>query len=162
MDSFVALAAASMGVLIVILAILVALYVLSSIAIMRVLKILGYANVWMAWIPFLNYFALANVTADADGKTKADRTKAGGRSGVRVCIEEKSGDKTGVRRTEKSGDKKRSRQSGESRIAKETGIERKYGSGQFGSDGKGDGFDENFTDRAAADGTGRNRKKSGK
>ncbi len=70
MDSFVALAAASMGVLIVILAILVALYVLSSIAIMRVLKILGYANAWMAWIPFLNYFALANVTADADGKNK--------------------------------------------------------------------------------------------
>ena len=91
------------------------------------------------------------------------KQKAGGRSGVRVCIEEKSGDKTGVRRTEKSGDKKRSRQSGESRIAKETGIERKYGSGQFGSDGKGDGFDENFTDRAAEPKSvrrGRKRKKS--
>lgn len=70
MDSFVALAAASMGVLVVLLVVVVAVYVLSALAIMRVLTILGYANPWMAWIPFLNYFALANVTANAEGNTK--------------------------------------------------------------------------------------------
>ncbi len=70
MDSFVALAAASMGVLVVLLAVIVVVYVLSALAIMRVLTILGYANPWMAWIPFLNYFALANVTANAEGNTK--------------------------------------------------------------------------------------------
>ena len=46
---------------------------------------------------------------------------------------------------------------------KQESEERKYGSGQFGSDGKGDGFDENFTDGAAEPKSvrrGRKRKKS--
>lgn len=64
------LTAMSMGVLIVCLAVVVALYVVEALAIMRVLTILGYQNPWMAWIPLLNYFALARVTADENGNTR--------------------------------------------------------------------------------------------
>lgn len=64
------LTAMSMGVLIVCLAVVVALYVVEALAIMRVLTILGYQNPWMAWIPLLNYFALARVTANENGNTR--------------------------------------------------------------------------------------------
>ncbi len=70
MEVFALLTAMSMGVLLVCLAIAVALYVVEALAIMRVLTILGYANSWMAWIPLLNYFALARVTADENGNTR--------------------------------------------------------------------------------------------
>lgn len=39
----------------------IAVYVLSSIGISKVLGMYGYANKWHAWIPFLNYYALATV-----------------------------------------------------------------------------------------------------
>lgn len=64
------LTAMSMGVQIVCLAVVVALYVVEALAIMRVLTILGYQNPWMAWIPLLNYFALARVTANENGNTR--------------------------------------------------------------------------------------------
>jgi hypothetical protein len=44
-------------------------YLVSSIAIMKVLKILGYVNYWMAWIPVVNTFALADA-ADGNGTGK--------------------------------------------------------------------------------------------
>ena len=70
MEVFALLTAMSMGVLLVSLADAVGLYVVEALAIMRVLTILGYANPWMAWIPLLNYFALARVTADQNGNTR--------------------------------------------------------------------------------------------
>ena len=45
------------------LAILVGGYVLTSIAHMKALKALGYDNAWMAWIPFAQQYALADVAA---------------------------------------------------------------------------------------------------
>lgn len=38
-------------------------YVLTSIAHMKALKALGYDNAWMAWIPFAQQYALADVAA---------------------------------------------------------------------------------------------------
>ncbi len=45
------------------LAILVGGYILTSIAHMKALKALGYDNAWMAWIPFAQQYALADVAA---------------------------------------------------------------------------------------------------
>lgn len=39
-------------------------YVLSSLAHMKALKALGYDKAWMAWIPFAQQYALADVAAD--------------------------------------------------------------------------------------------------
>lgn len=41
-----------------------ALYVVAALAEMKALKILGYTNTWFAWIPFLNIYALVEVTGE--------------------------------------------------------------------------------------------------
>lgn len=53
----------------------IAIWCLWGYACMKVLKALDYTNPWMAWIPFLNTFALANCTADEDGNTKIGNWK---------------------------------------------------------------------------------------
>lgn len=50
----------SFGLVLIPIVVALALYVLSSIAHMKGLKQLGYANAWMAWIPFGRWFALAD------------------------------------------------------------------------------------------------------
>lgn len=50
--------------LIVILVIALVCYVLTSLAHMKALKALGYDKAWMAWIPFAQQYALADVAAD--------------------------------------------------------------------------------------------------
>lgn len=50
--------------IIFILVILIGVYVLTALAIGRVLAIYGYENTWMAWIPFINYFALADAVCE--------------------------------------------------------------------------------------------------
>lgn len=45
-------------------AILVGFYLLSSAAIFKVLHIYDYSNAWMAWIPFLNFYALADAASE--------------------------------------------------------------------------------------------------
>ena len=47
--------------IIAILAIVIAVYVITSLAIVRVLRICGYDKVWMAWIPYAQYWALGEV-----------------------------------------------------------------------------------------------------
>lgn len=70
MELFTFITAMSLGVMLVCLAVAVAVYVVEALAIMRVLTILGYESPWMAWIPLLNYFALARVTANENGNTR--------------------------------------------------------------------------------------------
>ena len=58
---------AALGIyLIFLLVIAIAIYVLYSLSHMKALKALGYANPWMAWIPFLNYWALADVALNGE------------------------------------------------------------------------------------------------
>ncbi len=47
--------------LIAVLAVVIVIYVLYGISHMKALKALGYDKPWMAWIPFANYWALAEV-----------------------------------------------------------------------------------------------------
>lgn len=49
--------------LLVILVVLAVCYVLTSLAHMKALKALGYDKAWMAWIPFAQQYALADVAA---------------------------------------------------------------------------------------------------
>lgn len=55
--------AATIGVIFGII-LTVAVYIFIGFCEYRVLKILGYKNPWMAWVPFLNYYALGDVAAD--------------------------------------------------------------------------------------------------
>lgn len=58
---------AALGIyLIFVLVIVVAVYVLYSISHMKALKALGYDKPWMAWIPFANYWALAEVALNGE------------------------------------------------------------------------------------------------
>lgn len=52
------------GILLFIAIIGLLVYVLASIGKMKALKAMDYGNAWMAWIPFLNYYALADATSD--------------------------------------------------------------------------------------------------
>lgn len=50
--------------IVLLLVLAVALYVLTALAVSRVLGIYGYPNAWMAWIPFVNYYALADAVCE--------------------------------------------------------------------------------------------------
>ena len=63
MNDFAILLAFLGAYLFVILVILVICYVLTSLAHMKALKALGYDKAWMAWIPFAQQYALADVVA---------------------------------------------------------------------------------------------------
>ncbi|MBO5033060.1 MAG: hypothetical protein J6C19_12920 [Lachnospiraceae bacterium] len=54
--------------LLVVVVIALAYYVVSSLAHMKALKAAGYDKAWMAWIPFANYYALADAAADHQDK----------------------------------------------------------------------------------------------
>ena len=49
------------GLMLFMLVLAVAIYVVNALATMKALKALGYDKSWMAWIPFANYYALADV-----------------------------------------------------------------------------------------------------
>lgn len=59
-QSSVAIIAALGAYLVFVLIIAVVFYVLYAISHMKALKALGYDKPWMAWIPFANYYALAD------------------------------------------------------------------------------------------------------
>ena len=61
--------------MVVIVAIAIAVWVLWGKSTSKVLKAFDYANSWMAWIPVLNYFALAQITADKDKNTTVIKWK---------------------------------------------------------------------------------------
>lgn len=63
MDTVAALAFLG-AYMLVLLVIVIAYYVVSSLAHMKALKAVGYDKAWMAWIPFANYYALADAAAD--------------------------------------------------------------------------------------------------
>jgi hypothetical protein len=44
--------------------VILACYVVSALGFYKALKRLGYNNAWMAWIPFANYYALADAAAN--------------------------------------------------------------------------------------------------
>lgn len=67
-DALTAMLSLLGGFVFVLLAIVIAMYVLCSMARMKVLKIYGYANPWMAWVPILCEFAIAD--AACEGKDK--------------------------------------------------------------------------------------------
>jgi hypothetical protein len=48
---------------VVFLIIVAVVYVVTSLGTYKALKRLGYNNAWMAWIPVVNYFAMADVAA---------------------------------------------------------------------------------------------------
>ena len=48
----------------------IAIYVWSSLVTYRALQAAKYDKAWMAWVPFLNYYALADVTKDEGENTK--------------------------------------------------------------------------------------------
>ena len=75
MDNLGVLLGALGAFLVVIVAIAIAFWVMWSISTYKVLKAFGYANPWMAWIPILNYFALAQITADKDKNTTVIKWK---------------------------------------------------------------------------------------
>ncbi len=50
--------------LIFMLAVVVAYYVVYALAHMKALNTLGYDKAWLAWIPFVNYYAYAEETSD--------------------------------------------------------------------------------------------------
>ena len=62
MDSLAALAFLG-AYMVVVVVIALAYYVVASLAHMKALKALGYDKPWMAWIPFANYYAYAEVAA---------------------------------------------------------------------------------------------------
>lgn len=59
----------------ILFAILIVCWVLWSVSSMKILKAFNYPNVWMAWIPGLNYFALAQLTADENKETTVVKWK---------------------------------------------------------------------------------------
>lgn len=63
MDNAAVLLAVVGAYLMVIIVIALVVYVLSSLAHMKALKALGYDKAWMAWIPFAQQYALADVAA---------------------------------------------------------------------------------------------------
>lgn len=66
MSDYTALLAALGIYLVFLLAIVVLVYVLYSLSHMKALKALGYDKPWMAWIPFANYWALADVALNGE------------------------------------------------------------------------------------------------
>lgn len=67
MESFYGIMAMGFGLIIFLILILAAAYVFCSFVKMRGLKYLGSDKAWMAWIPFLYYYALSEVVKDSDG-----------------------------------------------------------------------------------------------
>lgn len=63
-DTYLTIFALLGAYILVILAVLVVYYVVSSLAYMKALRALGYANPWMAWIPILSWYAIADAAAD--------------------------------------------------------------------------------------------------
>lgn len=63
MDDLAVVIAVLGAYLMVIVVIALVFYVLSSLAHMKALKALGYDKAWMAWIPFAQQYALADVAA---------------------------------------------------------------------------------------------------
>ena len=47
-----------------------ALYIWQSLEFYWLFRMCGYPNAWMAWIPVLRYYALAEVTGDGMGQTR--------------------------------------------------------------------------------------------
>lgn len=66
MSDYTALLAALGIYLIFLLVVVVLVYVLYGISHMKALKALGYDKPWMAWIPFANYWALADVALNGE------------------------------------------------------------------------------------------------
>lgn len=64
MDDVAVLLAVLGAYLMVFVVIALIAYVLSSLAHMKALKALGYDKAWMAWIPFAQFYALADAAAD--------------------------------------------------------------------------------------------------
>lgn len=48
----------------------IAYYIWQSLEFYWLFKMCSYSNAWMAWIPILRYYALAEVTGDASGQTR--------------------------------------------------------------------------------------------
>ena len=48
----------------------IAYYIWQSLEFYWLFKMCSYGNAWMAWIPILRYYALAEVTGDAAGQTR--------------------------------------------------------------------------------------------
>ncbi len=70
MEQLTSLFAVSMTAALITLVICIAVYILYCIAWKRVLKMYGYKNTWMAWIPFLQYYALADAAIGKKDKVK--------------------------------------------------------------------------------------------
>lgn len=66
MSDYTAVLAALGIYLVFLLVVVVAAYVLYGISHMKALKALGYDKPWMAWIPFANYWALADVALNGE------------------------------------------------------------------------------------------------
>lgn len=45
-------------------------YIMRSLALYRLLKQVGYHRPWMAWVPYLNIYAVGDVTADLCGENE--------------------------------------------------------------------------------------------
>ena len=58
------------GIMLLLVAVFVVVYVLSSIAYVKALKFMGYANPWMAWIPYLRYYGLMDCLGLQEEETK--------------------------------------------------------------------------------------------
>lgn len=69
MDSLGVLVGAGIVVVLIALVIVVAAYILASLGTQKVLKKFQYPRPWMAWIPFANYYALADILQDKEGNT---------------------------------------------------------------------------------------------
>lgn len=62
---------AALGIYFVVLIIIaIVFYVLYGISHMKALKAFGYDKPWMAWIPFANYFALADAVLNGEDNIK--------------------------------------------------------------------------------------------
>ena len=57
------------GMSVILVLISIGLYVWSSLMNQKVLKHMGYKNAWMAWIPYANNYAIADVIRGEDGQT---------------------------------------------------------------------------------------------
>lgn len=78
MDALNVILGAGLIILLLFLVVIVALYVLSALGTSYVLKAFGHKNPWMAWIPLLNYIAMAQIIADENGDVKIFNAKLQG------------------------------------------------------------------------------------
>ena len=57
------------GFAVVAVIVVIAVYVWTAVVYQKVLKHLGYKNTWMAWIPYANNYAVADVIRGDNDKT---------------------------------------------------------------------------------------------